>query len=236
MIAVLPSNIRSCAHRKTNGIPCGSPALKNKPYCYFHNRYREQSITLLNGQPISHLVNMDLPLFEDANGIQMCLTKVFHLLLSGLLDPKLAKSLIYCLQIATQNLRNTNFNPSAEDLADNADARRDQSLSHAVELPSESDKAAEEDEQKPDQDVVLMPAAEKRPDAIAADEQKGIDIHAIAEDWTATLAPPMQTPRNFPDPKRKPKKSYHAPVNLFERRDLRRARSRPDQDCASRRQ
>jgi len=45
--------IRRCAHRKTNGIPCGSPALKDKPYCYFHDRWREQHIDVENDSFVS---------------------------------------------------------------------------------------------------------------------------------------------------------------------------------------
>jgi hypothetical protein len=47
------ARIRRCAHRKTNGIPCGSPALKDKPYCYFHDRWREQHIDVENDSFVS---------------------------------------------------------------------------------------------------------------------------------------------------------------------------------------
>ena len=30
--------IFKCRHIKTNGNVCGSPALKDKPYCYYHTR------------------------------------------------------------------------------------------------------------------------------------------------------------------------------------------------------
>src|SRR5215469_15757218 len=121
-------HIRRCAHRKTNGIPCGSPALKDKPYCYFHDRWREQHIDVIDGTPYYQNVITELPILEDANAIQMSLSKVFHMLLAGLLDPKFAKTLIYCLNIAAQNLRYCNFAPKDEDLRDNAPAREDQSI------------------------------------------------------------------------------------------------------------
>jgi len=93
MTGVLPKDIRRCAHRKTNGISCGSPALKDKPYCYFHDRWREQHIDVLDGTPFYQNVEADLPILEDANSIQMALTKVFHMLLAGLLEPRFARSL-----------------------------------------------------------------------------------------------------------------------------------------------
>ncbi|HEX8814262.1 MAG TPA: hypothetical protein VF753_02065, partial [Terriglobales bacterium] len=57
---------RRCAKRRTNGIPCGSPALRDKPYCYFHDRNREQHIDVVNGTPIEQAVWAELPVLEDA--------------------------------------------------------------------------------------------------------------------------------------------------------------------------
>jgi hypothetical protein len=119
--------VRRCAHRKVNGIPCGSPALNDKPYCYFHDRNREQRVETIDGAPMSQMIEADLPVLEDANAIQASLTKVFHMLAGGLLDPKFAKSLIYCLAVASQNLPKCNFSPKDEELGDNAPARPDQS-------------------------------------------------------------------------------------------------------------
>jgi hypothetical protein len=32
-------NIPQCQHIKLNGVRCGSPALRGKDLCYFHNRH-----------------------------------------------------------------------------------------------------------------------------------------------------------------------------------------------------
>jgi len=158
MTGVFPPDIRRCAHRKTNGIPCGSPALKDKPYCYFHDRWREQHIDVLDGTPFYQNVETDLPILEDANSIQMALTKVFHMLLAGLLEPRFARSLTYCLSMAAQNLPRCNFAPKDEELRDNAPARADQSI-------GQSTYAAVS---RPEKDGQTMSAHEKHDAAITA--------------------------------------------------------------------
>jgi len=163
MTGILPKDIRRCAHRKTNGIPCGSPALKDKPYCYFHDRWREQHIDVLDGTPYYQSVEAELPILEDANSIQMALTKVFHMLLAGLLDPKFARSLTYCLSIAAQNLPRCNFAPKDEELGDNEPARADQSIGQSA-YPTVP---------RPEKDEWNMSPREKEDAAIAAKKAAG---------------------------------------------------------------
>ena len=173
-------NIRRCAHRKTNGIPCGSPALKDKPYCYFHDRWREQHIDVIDGTPYYQNVMTELPILEDANAIQMSLSKVFHMLLAGLLDPKFAKSLIYCLSIAAQNLRYCNFAPKDEQLGDNAPAREDQSIPQNMlkdaERPENSDRWQV---QRDKEDADLL--AKQRAEIEESKQEETVDIQAMAE-------------------------------------------------------
>lgn len=180
MTGVLPNDIRRCAHRKTNGVPCGSPALKDKPYCYFHDRWREQHIDVADGTPYYQNVSADLPILEDANSIQMALTKVFHMLLAGLLDPRFAKSLIYCLSIAAQNLRNCNLTPKAEELGNNAPARADQSIGQNTnsdpERPEDSDWYMQERDRE-DAEILARQIAE-----IESNRQETVDIKAVAEE------------------------------------------------------
>jgi len=51
----------------------------------------------------------DLPLLEDANSVQIALMKVVQMLGSGKLDHKTAGLMLYALQTASINLRNTDF-------------------------------------------------------------------------------------------------------------------------------
>jgi hypothetical protein len=100
-------NVPRCQHIKVNGTQCGSPALRNRRFCYFHDSvYLIRQRILQDDQakrPFS------LPLLEDANSIQVALMKVMHLLGSGLMDHKTAGLMLYALQTATSNLRNMNL-------------------------------------------------------------------------------------------------------------------------------
>jgi hypothetical protein len=40
-MSTTPYFIRTCQHIKTNGIRCGSPAMRRSPFCYFHKRWRD---------------------------------------------------------------------------------------------------------------------------------------------------------------------------------------------------
>src|SRR5438876_11740789 len=96
-----------CEHIKANGLRCGSPALRQRRYCYFHfcahdlRRRRRQ-------QPNAPFV---LPLLEDANSIQMAIQQVAEAVPEERIDNKRAGLLLFALQTAACNLKNTDFEP-----------------------------------------------------------------------------------------------------------------------------
>jgi hypothetical protein len=107
-------NVPRCQHVKVNGVQCGSPALRRKPHCYFHERVQyERDLATENK---SGQRKFGFPLLEDANSIQVALMKVIQMLGSGALDHKTAALMLYALQTASANLRNAKFEP--EDLTD----------------------------------------------------------------------------------------------------------------------
>jgi hypothetical protein len=91
-----------CAHTKVNGEKCGSPAVKPDPFCFFHARWREEHVNL--NQKSTVPAGIDLPVLEDAYSIQMVLSQVMRLLLTGEIDKKTAGLLLYALQTASSNL------------------------------------------------------------------------------------------------------------------------------------
>ncbi len=100
-------NVPRCQHVKVNGTQCGSPALRRRRLCYFHERIRrEQSRIAADG---SAKRRFDLPLLEDANSVQVALMKVIQMLGSGDMDHKTAGLILYALQTASVNLRNAEF-------------------------------------------------------------------------------------------------------------------------------
>jgi len=105
-----PASISRCQHIKTNGIQCGSPALHRRRFCFFHNRWREDHAAR-SAAPLPALSALELPLLEDANSVQIALMQVMRLILKAQIDSKTAGLLLYALQTASLNLRNTNFEP-----------------------------------------------------------------------------------------------------------------------------
>src|SRR6202041_110736 len=71
-------DVPRCQHVKVNGVQCASPALRRKPYCYFHERVQYER--KLAAEDKSAARNFGFPLFEDANSIQVALMKTVQML------------------------------------------------------------------------------------------------------------------------------------------------------------
>ncbi len=111
-----PSHILRCQHLKVNGTQCGSPALRNERYCYFHRETRQTFISLddksrRRRRARPRPVQVELPLLEDANSIQVALMQVMRLVLAGQIEHRTAGLLLYALQTASANLAHTSFEP-----------------------------------------------------------------------------------------------------------------------------
>src|SRR5438045_5182900 len=142
-----------CEHIKANGLRRGTPALRQRRYCYFHfcahdlRRRRRQ-------QPNAPFV---LPLLEDANSIQMAIQQVAEAVLEERIDNKRAGLVLFALQTAACNLKNTDFEPKQlrepEEQASSA-------ISEIVEL------LLREMDRPPDADV-----SDKKPAASAAEKE-----------------------------------------------------------------
>lgn len=116
-LSIYPSSISRCQHIKVNGTQCGSPALKGRRLCFFHNRWREARIEFCqSGAPAHYITSIDLPVLEDANSVQVAIMQVLRLILAKQLDQKTAGLLLYGLQTASINLNRTRFEPTQRDV------------------------------------------------------------------------------------------------------------------------
>src|SRR5271168_2122459 len=94
-------NIPRCTQIKVSGVQCSSPALKQKPYCYFHNRWHQAHPAIEAKDPaLDGAALPQLPPLEDANAVQFALMEVANLILHNRIDGKIANRLLYALQIA----------------------------------------------------------------------------------------------------------------------------------------
>src|SRR5712671_5512194 len=93
-----------CRHIKVNGTQCGSPAVRSKSFCFYHQQHRPilaecySDIEYATGEIL-------LPVFEDAHSVQSVIRQVMQMLLQKRIERRTASLLLYALQIASSNLK-----------------------------------------------------------------------------------------------------------------------------------
>jgi hypothetical protein len=102
-------SFNQCQFVRTNGTQCGSPAMRNRSFCYYHVTSNRPSA--LPGQPGYYL-----PILEDPEIIQITLSKLMRSIVLGYLDLPRARTLLQGLQLAASNIRRTNLRPRANDV------------------------------------------------------------------------------------------------------------------------
>ena len=115
-----------CRHIKTNGQRCGSPALRDHAFCYYHRtlalHHRKPApdpiptiIHPLSPTREPHVAathpTLNLPPLEDRESIQLAASMIIGALASNSLDTKRAATLLYGLQVASANARSLNNQP-----------------------------------------------------------------------------------------------------------------------------
>ena len=93
-----------CEYPRSGGKPCRAPKVRGQKYCNMH-------LALEAARP----TKFNLPALEDANSIQVALTKTAQGLVDGTLDEKVATKLAYVLQVAMSNVGNVDFEPDEEE-------------------------------------------------------------------------------------------------------------------------
>ena len=164
-----PPSIARCQHVKVNGVQCGSPALKNRKLCHFHQRWQQGRIQLNANQVRRSRYSLDLPILEDANSIQVALMQGMRLLLTKQVDHRTAALLFYALQTASSNLSRTTFEPRPQQVVIDPSSIPDTSLGDDAWYKEEF--TSDEDEQE---------EAETN-DEPAEDAPETINIHAMAD-------------------------------------------------------
>lgn len=111
------SEAPKCQHVRSNGTRCGSPALKDNMFCYYHQHCRP--VTFQYNKCIANYSDSDvtLPVFDDPHGIQITLHRVTELVLRHQIDQKDASLVLYALQLAMWNLKRVERDqPKPEDV------------------------------------------------------------------------------------------------------------------------
>src|SRR5260370_34092464 len=97
-------NVPRCQHLKMNGTQCGSPALRWRRLCFFHERIRRERAKI--AKDTSAQRRFDLPLLEETDSGPGGLRKVIQMLSSRRMDHRKAGPVHYAPHDATANPRN----------------------------------------------------------------------------------------------------------------------------------
>jgi hypothetical protein len=114
--------VQICRHIKTNGCRCRSPRLTGRDLCYFHARsYERQGSMVRSHSPIGtgtptytptiQPIEIDLPILEDAESIQISISLLVAALATNRIDAKRAAVLLYGLQLASTNAKSITTEP-----------------------------------------------------------------------------------------------------------------------------
>jgi hypothetical protein len=155
-------NVPRCQHVKMNGTQCGSPALRRRRLCFFHVRCQDQRKRIASDQ--FKQAKFVMPILEDANAVQMALMQIMQLLAAGQMDHKTAGLMLYALQTASVNLRNTRFEPGdpTDVVIDRDDVHRtciDGQQWFEEDFDEEEEEEVEEEDEAEDEDDTAKPAA-----------------------------------------------------------------------------
>ena len=93
-----------CQHIKVSGTQCGSPALRKKSFCFYHQQNRPLTVECYSEEAFA-TGEIALPVFEDAHSIQTVIRQVVQMVLQKRIERKTASLPLYALQIASSNLK-----------------------------------------------------------------------------------------------------------------------------------
>ena len=93
-----------CRHHHADGRRCGSPRLRGKKLCYWHQRLEE-----------AKALKVDLGPMEDPDSIQMAIMKLQRAVIDGSLDFRQTGQLAYTIQLAAWNVTRTKMARAAKE-------------------------------------------------------------------------------------------------------------------------
>ncbi len=95
----------TCGHRKADGVLCGSPALRGKQFCYFHQRDLDHSHQRARTRRRAANFQLHFPPLETLTDVQIALFEVMDALAANCIEPRRASALLFALQQASLHLR-----------------------------------------------------------------------------------------------------------------------------------
>jgi len=156
-----------CQHIKANGVRCASPAMRELPFCFFHEKFYNPPY------------DDSFPPLEDANSVQCAILQVLNLLKTKSITPLEARVMLYGLKAASINSRRTTFEPIMQ--------------AQVTEYPSFR-RAQEELQQSTAADRVVIASASEAPSRDQASQMQDF-LRAVREESSpAGPKPPATVP------------------------------------------
>jgi hypothetical protein len=155
-----------CRHIKVNGTQCGSPALRKKSFCFYHQQNRPLPVECYSESEWA-TGEIFLPAFEDAHSIQTVIRQVVQMVMQKRIERKTASLLLYALQIASSNLKRMELEkPQPEQVVVDLELESETERPMAVVIENEtaretsdkssdrsSDKSSDEDSKRREEDL-----------------------------------------------------------------------------------
>ena len=91
----------SCRHVKPDGAYCGSPALRDRKYCYYHLMERGRRLRRARALRDNLPYRLEIPCLDNLYAVRTALTDIAQAIAAGQLDPRAAGKLLYAIQQVT---------------------------------------------------------------------------------------------------------------------------------------
>ena len=161
---------QECRHIKSNGCKCHSPALKGKPYCYYHIRVHKFAHNASNPPAPFEQKDMQIPFLEDRGAVQIALSEVVSALASHHIEFKRAALMIYVLQVASSNAKNAADIVAIQQVRDISENEEGDELAPEVTSPDPEDEGYDEADRVPSIADLLWPEVLKQRARIQAEQ------------------------------------------------------------------
>jgi hypothetical protein len=120
----------TCRHIKPDGAYCGSPALQNRKYCYYHLMERGRRLRRARALRENVPYRLEIPPLQDLDSVQFALSEITQAVGTGQLDHRAAGKMLYAIQQATSLIK---YRAKLE--AAQSDTMHDAKEQHATDKP-----------------------------------------------------------------------------------------------------
>ncbi len=95
----------SCRHVKADGVYCGSPALRDRKYCYYHLMERARRLRRARALRDNQPYRLEIQSLDNPYAIRAAISDIAQALAAGQLDARVAGKLLYAIQLAASTNR-----------------------------------------------------------------------------------------------------------------------------------